>query len=72
MHRVPNRYRVALVIGGGGSRGMVSAGMCLGLEELGLEWIQCLQTAPSLQSGVELMLTEPSAIHSPHMPGLGD
>jgi predicted acylesterase/phospholipase RssA len=37
VHRVPNRYRVALVIEGGGSRGMFSAGMCLGLEELGLE-----------------------------------
>jgi predicted patatin/cPLA2 family phospholipase len=31
------RYRVALVIEGGGSRGMFSAGMCLGLEGLGLE-----------------------------------
>jgi len=36
VHRVPNRYRVALVIEGGDSRGMFSAGMCLGLEELGL------------------------------------
>jgi predicted patatin/cPLA2 family phospholipase len=27
LHRVPNRYRVALVIEGGGSRGMFSAGM---------------------------------------------
>jgi predicted acylesterase/phospholipase RssA len=37
VHRVPNRYRVALVIVGGGSRGMFSAGMCLGLEEHRLE-----------------------------------
>jgi predicted acylesterase/phospholipase RssA len=37
VHRIPNRYRVALVIGGGGSRGMFPAGMCLGFEELGLE-----------------------------------
>lgn len=37
VHRTPDRYRVALVIEGGGSRGMFSAGMCLGLEELGLE-----------------------------------
>jgi hypothetical protein len=35
VYRVPNRYRVALVIEGGDSRGMFSAGMCLGLEELG-------------------------------------
>ena len=27
LHRVPNRYRVALVIEGGGSRGMFSADM---------------------------------------------
>ena len=33
----PNRYRVVLVIEGGGSRGMFSAGMGLGLEELGLD-----------------------------------
>jgi len=37
LHRVPNRYRVALVIEGGGSRGISPAGMCLGFEELGLE-----------------------------------
>ena len=37
VHRVPDRYRVALVIEGGGSRGMFFAGMCLGFEELGLE-----------------------------------
>ena len=30
-------YRVALVIEGSGSRGMFSAGMCVGFEELGLE-----------------------------------
>jgi hypothetical protein len=33
VYRVP--YRVALVIEGGDSSGMLSAGMCLGFEELG-------------------------------------
>lgn len=36
-HRVPDRFRVALIIEGGGARGMFTAGMCLGLEELGLQ-----------------------------------
>ena len=44
VHRVPNRYRVALVIEGDGSRGMFSAGMCLGLEQLGLGSVSMLCT----------------------------
>ena len=34
---VADNNRLALVIEGGGARGMFSAGMCLGLEELGLQ-----------------------------------
>jgi hypothetical protein len=50
VHRVPDRYRVALIIEGGGSRGMFSAGMRLGLEELGLEsvFVRCTGRAAGL------------------------
>jgi hypothetical protein len=41
VHRVLNRYHVALIIEGGGPRGMFSAGMCLGSKNAGSSRIRC-------------------------------